>query len=139
MRRLVGSVANRLVPMAGEPAAPRLLTAVPGPNSLALLRRMDEYQDARTQHFFVDYGASKGNYLVDADGNTLLDVLCSISSHSVGYNNPRLVAAAKRDDWVQAAINRPGKKTRGLLNSVKPTAWCPAATGPRCSSRRCSP
>lgn len=91
----------------GEFEKPSVKTVIPGPKSKELLGQLDKYQDTRTQHFFVDYSKSKGNYVVDADGNVLLDILCSIASHSIGYNAPALVAAAKSDEWVQALINRP--------------------------------
>ena len=41
-------------------------------------------QDVRTGHFFADYGKSLGNYVVDADGNVLLDVFSQIASLAVG-------------------------------------------------------
>ena len=42
-----------------------------------------------------DYAKSRGNYLVDADGNTLLDVFAQISSIALGYNVPALIELAK--------------------------------------------
>jgi hypothetical protein len=40
----------------------------------------------------VDFEASRGNYVVDADGNTLLDMYSHIASLPVGYNNPHMLA-----------------------------------------------
>lgn len=56
---------------------------------------MGELQEARTTHFFADYAKSRGNYIVDADGNTLLDMFCQISSMPIGYQHPALIEAAK--------------------------------------------
>lgn len=80
----------------GEPAAPiRVTDQVPGPKSKELAQTMGEYQDSRTTHFFADYVKSQGNYIVDADGNHLLDMFCSIASLPIGYNHPALKEAAK--------------------------------------------
>jgi len=94
-------------PFPGEPEIPKMLTEMPGPKSKELLGQLNKYQDNRTQHFFVDYSKSKGNYIVDADGNILLDILCNIASHAIGYNAPSLIKAAKSDEWITALINRP--------------------------------
>jgi hypothetical protein len=91
----------------GEPSAPSTVTAVPGPKSKSLIAEMGQRQEERTVHFIADYHKSIGNYLVDADGNVLLDVFCQISSMPLGYNHPDLLKAAKSDEWAQALVNRP--------------------------------
>jgi len=91
-----------------EPSRPHVgRGSVPGPRSRELMQQMAERQEARTTHLFADYKKSRGNYLVDADGNTLLDVFCQISSMPIGYNHPKLIEAARSDEWVSALINRP--------------------------------
>ncbi len=85
----------------GEPEAARVLTPVPGPKSEALRARHQRYQDARTVHVYQDATASRGNYLVDVDGNVLLDLYGHIAALPLGYNHPDLVGAWKggRFDW----------------------------------------
>ena len=46
-----------------------MVTAVPGPKSKKLLSELSEVQSMASIQFFVDYKASAGNYIVDADGN----------------------------------------------------------------------
>ena len=43
--------------------------------------------------FFCDYQASDGCYLVDADGNKMLDMFSQSASLPLGYNHPALMAA----------------------------------------------
>ncbi len=85
----------------GEPAHASVVTVVPGPASEALRARHNRYQDARTVHVYQDARKSLGNYLVDVDGNALLDLYGHIAALPLGYNHPDLLAAWKdgRFDW----------------------------------------
>jgi 4-aminobutyrate aminotransferase/(S)-3-amino-2-methylpropionate transaminase len=100
-----------------EPNRPTLKTSVPGPVSKRILATLDKYQDPRAAFFVQDIDASCGNFIADADGNILLDMYCQIASISIGYNNPRLLEAAKSDKWAKALINRPA------LGICPPSDW----------------
>ncbi len=45
-----------------------------------MFRDMNEVQYMPSIQFFVDYQKSQGNYIVDADGNTLLDVFTQVAT-----------------------------------------------------------
>lgn len=110
--------------IAGEPARAQVHTAVPGPRSEELRARHGRIQDARTVHVYQDARRSLGNYLVDVDGNVLLDVYGHIAALPLGYNHPDLLAAWRegRFDW--AAGYRPA------LGIAPPAEWVDLVTGP---------
>jgi 4-aminobutyrate aminotransferase/(S)-3-amino-2-methylpropionate transaminase len=58
----------------GEPEGPTVKTAIPGPNSKELITELDTVFDTRSLNMLADYTKSFGNYIVDPDGNALLDV-----------------------------------------------------------------
>ena len=76
--------------MAGEPDGPHMITDCPGPKSKAILAKLDKLQSMKSIQYPVDYEKSIGNYIVDADGNTMLDVFTSISSIPLGKINPKI-------------------------------------------------
>jgi 4-aminobutyrate aminotransferase/(S)-3-amino-2-methylpropionate transaminase len=85
----------------GEPERISVKTSIPGPRTEELRKRHGVYQDARTIHVYQDAVRSLGNYMVDVDGNVLLDVYGHIACVPVGYNHPDVIAAWKkgRFDW----------------------------------------
>lgn len=88
-------------PFPDEPPRARVVTAIPGPKSEALRARHMLAQDARPVHLYQDAKRSVGNYIVDVDGNVLLDVYGHIAAVPVGYNHPDLLRAWRsgRMDW----------------------------------------
>ena len=73
-----------LVP--GEPEGPLMLTAHPGPMTNQLKANLDKIQNTAAVQFFCDYRRSLGNYLVDVDGNTMLDVFQVYASPLYGIS-----------------------------------------------------
>ncbi|CAI4232902.1 unnamed protein product [Auanema sp. JU1783] len=90
-----------------EPSGPAVRTAFPGPKSQELKKKMDPVHQTTSVRVFVDYEKSFGNYVVDADGNTLLDVYTQISSLPLGYNHPDLVKVASSDKLITSLVSRP--------------------------------
>lgn len=91
-----------------EPSNPKILTsAIPGPKSLELIKDLNKIQQTGSVKMFVDYEKSLGNYLVDADGNTYLDVITQISSIPLGYNHPALIEAIQDKTNLAEFVNRP--------------------------------
>lgn len=69
-------------------------TKVPGPETLKLQAHLGTQGGmGGATTFFGDYRASEGCYLVDADGNRMLDMFSQIASLPLGYNHPALEKA----------------------------------------------
>lgn len=109
---------------------PQVKTEIPGPNSKELLRALGEFQLCSTVQIFADYEKSSGNFMVDADGNVLLDLFQQIGSLALGYNNPRILESIRNSTNYSQIAARPAlgfgppvqvvKKLRSTLLSVAP-------------------
>lgn len=114
----------------GEPSAASMVTRVPGPRTEALRARHHKHQDARTVHYYQDARRSLGNYAVDVDGNTLLDVYGHIACVPIGYNHPALLEAFRSERFGWLAGWRPA------LGVAPPPEWVDLVEGPL---MRCAP
>ncbi|XP_012255847.2 4-aminobutyrate aminotransferase, mitochondrial [Athalia rosae] len=94
-------------PLPGEPKKPSLVTEIPGPTTASLLKELNDVQQTGSVQLFVDYEKSVGNYLVDVDGNTLLDVYMQISSMPLGYNHPAMLEMLSNPTNQRIIANRP--------------------------------
>ncbi|KAK6204856.1 4-aminobutyrate aminotransferase [Scheffersomyces amazonensis] len=108
-----------------EPTAPIIKTSeFPGEKSKADIKSLNKVFDSRSAYFVSDYEKSVGNYLVDSDGNTYLDVYAQIASIPLGYNNPALIEVAKSDKMIRAIVDRPalgnfpGKDTEEIISEI---------------------
>uniref|UniRef100_A0A667ZXB8 4-aminobutyrate aminotransferase, mitochondrial n=1 Tax=Myripristis murdjan TaxID=586833 RepID=A0A667ZXB8_9TELE len=64
-------------------------------------------QNVMQVNFFCDYEESRGNYLVDVDGNRMLDVYTQIASIPIGYNHPALTKVMADPKNLGTLVNRP--------------------------------
>lgn len=68
---------------------------------------MDAYQDASKVHTFADSHQTKGNFVVDADGNILLD-LCSTETLPLGHNADVFIQKVSTQKQYDAALINSG-------------------------------
>lgn len=70
------------------------ITAIPGPQSLALVARREKASARGAAKLTpLAIARAQGATVTDADGNTLLDFAGGIGMLAVGHNHPRIVAA----------------------------------------------
>ncbi|CAK7237876.1 4-aminobutyrate transaminase [Sporothrix eucalyptigena] len=91
----------------GEPERPSMKTTLPGPVSQAKIASLTDVFDTRNVSLLTDYRKSIGNYIVDGDGNILLDAFAQIASIPIGYANTALLAAASTPEMMRAIVSRP--------------------------------
>jgi 4-aminobutyrate aminotransferase/(S)-3-amino-2-methylpropionate transaminase len=107
-----------------EPTKPVVVSQSPGPKSQDGIKALGTVFDSRPTYFIADYEKSVGNYIVDVDGNTYLDVYAQIASIPLGYNNPALIEVAKSDKMLRAIVDRPaignfpGADTKEIIDGL---------------------
>ncbi|MEZ3160585.1 4-aminobutyrate--2-oxoglutarate transaminase [Microbacterium sp. BWT-B31] len=86
-------------PPLGGPSLPqerRLVTSIPGPRSQELLARKSAAVAAGVGHTApIEAVAAGGGVIVDADGNSLIDLGSGIAVTTVGNAHPKVVAAVQ--------------------------------------------
>lgn len=74
----------------------RVVTAIPGPKSLALMERRNAVLSTGigcALPAFIE--RAEGAILVDVDGNQIVDLASGIGVTTIGHSNPEVIAAAK--------------------------------------------
>ncbi|CAH1127693.1 unnamed protein product [Ceutorhynchus assimilis] len=113
-----------------EPCGPCIKTPIPGPRTKQLLEDLNKIQQANSTSIFVNYDKCAGNYLVDADGNTYLDLYTNISTIPLGYNHPELLQVFNKQHELRSLINRPAlgvfpgedwpARMKNIINMIAP-------------------
>ncbi|WEG09703.1 4-aminobutyrate--2-oxoglutarate transaminase [Microbacterium horticulturae] len=93
------STAASSTTIVGGPTLPqerRLVTPIPGPRSQEILARKSEAVSAGVSHSVpIAAVAAGGGVIVDADGNSLIDLGSGIAVTTVGNAHPKVVAAVQ--------------------------------------------
>lgn len=123
--RAAGSI-NTGAPMKELVLPVEMKTAVPGPVSRKTIEDLKAIgaDSGGAVQFCCDFEKSLGNYLVDADGNRMLDLFGHIASIPVGYNHPHLLAMSTSPIMASLGTNR------ATLGYLPPAGW--ADTLKRC-------
>ena len=80
--------------------APKIVTAIPGPRSLALANDLRRVESPNVTYLAPDFPIfweeAHGCLVTDVDGNRFLDVTSAFGVASIGHSHPKVVAAIKR-------------------------------------------
>jgi 4-aminobutyrate aminotransferase len=80
-----------------NPAAPKIKTALPGPNAKRILAGDEKYiSPSYTRSYPMVAKSGHGCFVVDVDGNEFLDFSAGIAVTSTGHCHPQVVAAIQK-------------------------------------------
>lgn len=101
--------------------------SVPGPKSIALLKKQEELESNNRSYprgIPVAFQSGRGAIIEDVDGNKFIDFLSGCGVFNLGHNNPFIVEAIKnRGDLLTQAVDFPTETRIDFierLNSVLP-------------------
>jgi 4-aminobutyrate aminotransferase len=100
------------------PMLPRIITEVPGPNSVAYAERLRKVESPAASmikkgHRPVFWEQTRGANVKDADGNVFIDLTSAFCVAAIGHSNPRVVEAAYRQG--QTMMHSQGVVTPSLV------------------------
>lgn len=78
---------------------------VPGPRTRELAARGGFDMQSIYRLLVIDDVASAGPWIVDADGNVLLDLFANFALGALGYNHPAILAVTRSEAFAHAAAN----------------------------------
>jgi 4-aminobutyrate aminotransferase/(S)-3-amino-2-methylpropionate transaminase len=84
---------------------PLVQTELPGPKAKELMKQGSFDMQSIYRAAIVDDAISEGCYLVDVDGNILLDLFANFALGALGYNHPAMIETARSEEFLHAAIN----------------------------------
>ncbi len=124
---------------AADPIKPHMVSQYPGKKYLESLDNLqsqvseDDYSSALKS--FVNFKQSKGNYFVDVDGNTVLDLNAGAAGFTLGYNADDAVNSrfsSVYDRFVTHKVNANALPTHDMADLIRDNVMPSAPLGQAC-------
>jgi 4-aminobutyrate aminotransferase/(S)-3-amino-2-methylpropionate transaminase len=91
--------------MPTPPLRRSVTTDLPGPRARELIARGAFDMQSIYRSVLVDDARSEGPWLVDVDGNVILDMFASFALGALGFNHPKLLEVARSAAFAHASVN----------------------------------